>query len=360
MIIQLIIEFAIGLVLLIFLHEFGHFVACKVLGIEVEEFGFGFPPRALTLFERGGTKFTLNWLPFGGFVRPKGEMDPEIKGGLAGASPWKRIVVFLTGPIMNLLTAVLLFVAAYAIMGSLPDRTRVEVAEVSPSMPAAMAGIQPGDILISVGGIQMHSLDAAHNIISSNLGKPLSFVYERDGQFHSVIVVPVSNPKPPPPVAVGISMTYPMVPFNFFKSIPEGFISVYDYGTQLFGSLGQVARGQASAADARTVGIVGMFSLYEYVREGPTTGIPILASVMMFFAIISFSLGFINLLPIPPMDGGKILFALPELIIRRRIPIKYEVWVSSVAFLLLIILMIYINAQDFIHPVTIPTVIPTP
>jgi regulator of sigma E protease len=82
--------------------------------------------------------------------------------------------------------------------------------------------------------------------------------------------------------------------------------------------------------------------------------------VMTFFAIISFSLGFINLLPIPPMDGGKILFALPELIIRRRIPIKYEVWVSSVAFLLLIILMIYINAQDFIHPVTIPTVIPTP
>ena len=94
MTIEFIIEFAIGLILLIFIHEFGHFIACRLLGIEVEEFGFGFPPRALTLFEAGGTKFTLNWLPLGGFVRPKGETDPDIKGGMAAASPLKRIAMF--------------------------------------------------------------------------------------------------------------------------------------------------------------------------------------------------------------------------------------------------------------------------
>ena len=105
MTIQLIIEFIIALAMLIFVHELGHFIICKLLKIEVEEFGFGYPPRALTIFERGGTKFTLNWLPFGGFVRPKGENDPSIAGGMAAASPWKRIAVLLAGPTMNLLTA---------------------------------------------------------------------------------------------------------------------------------------------------------------------------------------------------------------------------------------------------------------
>jgi regulator of sigma E protease len=359
MTIQLIVEFAIGLVLLIFLHEFGHFIACKLLGIEVEEFGFGFPPRALVLFERGGTKFTLNWLPFGGFVKPKGEMDVDVADGLAGASPLKRIGVFIAGPVMNFMTAVLLFIMAYAVIGSLPDRNRVQVDAVVPGSPAAVAGLKSGDILISVGGVQFHSLDSVHNEIYSNLGKPLSFVYERDGKFYSVRITPLTNPGSNG--AVGITMTYPMVPFNIIQSIPEGFISVYDYGNQLVSGLGQLFHGQASAAEARPVGIKGMFDLYTYVREGPTVpGMPKLANVMLFFAIISFSLGFFNMLPIPPMDGAKIVFALPELLIRKRIPIKYEVWISSIAFLLLIILMIYINAQDFIHPVSIPTVIPTP
>lgn len=360
MTIQLIVEFAIGIVLLIFLHEFGHFIACKLLGIQVEEFGFGFPPRALVLFERGGTKFTLNWLPFGGFVRPKGEMDPEVKGGLAGAGPWRRIGVFLAGPVMNLLTAVMLFIMAYAVMGKLPDRNRVQVDSVIQDYPASQAGVRPGDILVSIGGTQVRSAEAARQEIYSNLGKPLTFVYERDGQFKSVIITPLATPDPANG-AIGVAMNYPLVAFNLFKAVPEGFITVYDYGSQLITSLGQIVRGQTSAAEARPVGFKGMFDLYTFVREGPTVpGIPKFANVMIFFAIISFSLGFFNLLPIPPMDGAKILFALPEVIIHKRIPVKYEVWISSVAFLLMILLMIYINAQDFIHPVAIPTIIPTP
>src|SRR4030066_951805 len=136
MTIQLIIEFVIALAILIFIHEFGHFVVCKLLKSEVEEFGFGYPPRALTLFERGGTKFTLNWLPLGGFVRPKGENDPTIPGGMASANPWKRIAVLLAGPTMNLLTAALLFIAIYGIIGSLPDRNTVQVGDIAPNSPA--------------------------------------------------------------------------------------------------------------------------------------------------------------------------------------------------------------------------------
>src|SRR4030065_481442 len=122
MTVQLIIEFALALGILIFIHEFGHFIALKMLKIEVEEFGFGFPPRAFKLFELGGTKFTLNWIPFGGFVRPKGDNYPNSPGGLGAASPWKRIAVFLAGPTMNMLIALIMFVTIYGIIGTLPDR----------------------------------------------------------------------------------------------------------------------------------------------------------------------------------------------------------------------------------------------
>jgi regulator of sigma E protease len=352
--IELIIEFVIGLVLLIFIHEFGHFIACKFLGIEVEEFGFGFPPRAVTLFERGGTKFTLNWLPLGGFVRPKGETDPTIKGGMAAASPLKRIAMFLAGPTMNLLLALVLFFTIYAIIGSIPDRNRVQLVDIVPNSPASIAGLQAGDILVSVGGVDIHSLDSAKPVIAANLDKPLIFIYERNGVTHEVTVTPRANPGSSP--QVGIYMSYPMKAFTILGAIPESFTSLSEYVKELYSIVGQIIKGQSTASQGRVTGIIGMFSMYKYVRETPSTpGVPSIVNVLLFFGSISISLGILNLLPFPPLDGGKIVFALPELIIRRRIPIKYEIWVSSIAFLILILLMIYVNAQDIIHPIITPT-----
>src|SRR4030066_1706814 len=161
MTIQIVIEFVIALAMMIFLHEFGHFIACKLLKIEVEEFGFGLPPRAVKLIELGGTKFTLNWLPFGGFVRPKGEQDPNIPGGLAAANPWKRIAALGRGPTLNLLTAIVLFILISGIIGYLPDRSVVLVGSTLPDLPAASAGLQAGDILVSIGGVQGARDDAA-------------------------------------------------------------------------------------------------------------------------------------------------------------------------------------------------------
>src|SRR5215510_16482804 len=115
----LIFIFAFGGMVII--HEFGHFIAARISGIEVDEFGIGLPtPGALTLFTWKGTRFTLNWLPLGGFVRPKGENDPNIEGGLAAASPWKRLIVLFAGPLMNLLTAVLIYSLIFTRVG-VPD-----------------------------------------------------------------------------------------------------------------------------------------------------------------------------------------------------------------------------------------------
>jgi len=123
----------------------------------------------------------------------------------------------------------------------------------------------------------------------------------------------------------------------------------------LFTMIGQMIQGQSTASEGRLVGIKGMFDLYASVRESAgTPGAPTIVNVMLFFASISISLGLMNLLPIPALDGGRIVFALPEIIIHRRIPPKYEVWVNFISFALLILLMIFINLQDFIHPITTP------
>ena len=350
---QLIIEFIIALGALIFIHEFGHFIVCKLLKIEVEEFGFGIPPRALTLFERGGTKFTLNWLPLGGFVRPKGENDPTIPGSFASHKPWKRIAVFLAGPTMNLLTALILFVSIYGIIGSLPDRNRVQLVDVAPNSPASEAGLVAGDILVNVGGTDIHSLDAVRAVIYANLGKPLDLTYERDGATHEITVTPLTNPGTSG--AVGIYMSYPMMPFTLSAAIPEGFTSLYEYCKELFSMLGRVIQGQANPSEGRLIGLKGMFDLYSSVRDtAGAPGVPQIVNVMVFIASISISLGLMNLLPIPALDGGRILFVLPELIIHRRIPQKYEMVVNFVSFALLILLMLFINLQDFIHPITSP------
>jgi len=153
---------------------------------------------------------------------------------------------------------------------------------------------------------------------------------------------------------VGIYMNYPMKPFTLWGAVPESFTSLYDYMKELFGAIGGMIRGQSSAATGtRLVGIKGMFDMYASVRESVVPGVPTIVNVFLFFASISISLGLLNLLPIPALDGGRIAFTLPEIIIRKRIPPKYEMWVNFISFALLILLMLIINAQDFIHPVSI-------
>mgnify|MGYP001140589820 CR=1 FL=1 len=229
--IQTILEFVLALASLILIHELGHFVACLILKIPVEEFGFGFPPRAITLFTIRGIKFSLNWLPFGGFVRPKGETDPEIPDGLAAANPWKRIGVFIAGPAMNLMAAVILYIAIYASLNYLPDRTRVELLDVVENSPAAQAGLQAGDIVVQVGDEPIKTTRQLRTIIYSNLGTPLQVSYERDGIVTETTVTPLADPGESG--AVGVYMSSAIKPFNLFAAIPEGFVSTYEYSRHL-------------------------------------------------------------------------------------------------------------------------------
>ncbi len=332
-------QFIGGLAILIFIHELGHFVAARIVHVEVEEFGIGFPPRMVRLFTAGGTLFSLNWLPLGGFVRLKGENDPSEPGGLAAANPFARLFVLFAGPFMNIMLGIGLAIILFYNLGE-PIPNQVQVQGVSANSPAEAAGLNIGDLLLTVNDAPVQSVDDLQSLIYSNLGKPIELTYQRGEQVNTITLVP--RDPPPQDGAIGILMGNPSQPTTWSRAIPNGFSLAYRYTRAVLVMPVRLFSGEATP-DERPLGYKGMFDVYQEIQNP-----------MWFFMIISMSLGIFNLFPIPALDGGRILFTLPEILIKRRIPPQYENIIHLVGFALLIILLIYINVQDFINPVQIP------
>lgn len=348
-----ILQFAGALAALIFIHELGHFIAARLLKIEVEEFGLGLPPRLLTLFTVGGTRFTLNSIPLGGFVRPKGENDPNIPGGLAAASPWVRLGVLVAGPIANLLIGVLLYAVIFSKIG-FPVLDQVQIIEVMPNSPAEQAGLRPGDLILKVNDQEIKSTRSLSENIYSHLDEPIQLTYSRQGQQVTVTLVPRSQP-PEGEGAIGIVMSNPTRKVNVLTAIPTGVVAVYHHSREILTFPIRMIQGQISPQEGRLVGLKGMFDLYQNIQESqPPPNVPQEINILGFFATITISLGLLNLLPIPALDGGRIMFALPEIVLRRRIPPQYENAINLVSFALLLMLLLFINLQDFVNPLTLP------
>ena len=351
--IQTILEFVAALAILIILHELGHFVSAKLLKIEVEEFGIGYPPRALTLFTAGGTRFSLNWLPFGGFCRMKGENDPDVPGGFATSNPWKRIAVLISGPLMNLLAAVILYTVIVSVIG-VQQLDQVEIKEVAPASPAANAGLLAGDIIVKLNETTIDSTEALSQAVAQTVGQEISLYIQRGEDYLTVSLVPRENP-PEGQGAMGIIMGNPVRPVGLLSALPSGVRATYEHGKALLQFVGQLVTGKTAPEEARLVGFKGMYDIYSETRESePVAGIPSVVNALAFFTSITISLGLLNLLPVPALDGGRILFALPEILFRKRIPPQYENVINLVGFALLLLLLVYINLQDFINPVTVP------
>ena len=349
-----ILEFVIALGVLIFLHELGHFLFAKLFKIEVEEFGFGFPPRMLRLFKIRETEFTLNWIPFGAFVRPKGENDPAVPGGMAAATPVQRLFILLGGPLMNLATGVLLFSLVYSLAGA-PDLSVVQVVSVNPNSPAQAAGLLPGDEFLTVNGKPVTSSQALSAEIYANLDKDIPFTVRRGGETITTHAVPRSKP-PEGEGAIGIIMTSPVKPVTWGQALPLALRDTYQQARTLLATPIMLIRGQVPADQARLVGPKGMYDIYSLVRsedQADATTTPNAAPIrtLSLLATISIALGITNLLPIPALDGGRILFVLPELIFRKRVPARYENMIHLIGFATLIVLMLIITAQDIINPI---------
>ncbi|MEJ2412300.1 MAG: M50 family metallopeptidase [Anaerolineales bacterium] len=347
-----ILQFIGVLASMIILHEVGHFLACRIFGVKVEEFGIGFPPRITRLFTMRGTEYTLNWIPLGGFVKPLGEAQPEVEGGLAASKPWVRIGVYIAGPLMNLLVAVILYSVIFSRLG-VPDTSVIQIQDVVSNSPAAEAGLLPGDTVLSVNGQEPDSYDALRSEIYANLGENVTISYQRDGQVDQVSLIPRANP-PEGEGAIGILMTSPVKELNWFQALPLAAAATTEHSIAVMKLPGQLIRGSADAA-GRPVGYKGMYDIYAGAKEGQLVpGTPADINVLLFLVSITVSLGVLNLLPIPALDGGRILFVLPELIIGRRVSQQVQNVINAIGFISVILLLIYFNILDFTSPVQLP------
>lgn len=354
----------------VFIHEFGHFIVARLCGVEVEEFGFGLPPRILTMFHWKGTDFTLNWLPLGGFVRPKGENDPNVAGGLAAASPWTRLAVLFAGPTMNLLLGVVVFSLLFFQMG-VPDYTQIQIGEVLPNSPAAQAGIQPNDIIKSVNGTPITDPNKLHDLVYANLDKQMDFTVLRGNQALTLTAKPLSS-RSQNEGALGITMGPALThPGSTFQSLEYGGLAVYEQVRALVLLPAQMIRGQASSQDSRFIGLKGIYDLFDQAvsrdvqSRAPTTPPPSSSAsapassqeptyfTLQLIGILTIMLGVLNLFPFPALDGGRILFVLPELVVRRRVPPQFENTVNAIGMALLLAFMVYINVMDFVNPAVI-------
>ncbi len=351
-----ILQFIIVLGFLMVCHELGHFLVARFFKVEIEEFGIGIPPRIIGK-KFGGVIFSLNAIPFGAFVRPKGENDPKVPGGLASASPWVRLAVLFGGPIMNLLVGFIVFVILFARVG-MPDTKVVEIMDIAPSSPAESAGMLAGDTVVSVNGIAITSADQIQTLIQGQKGSPVTMVLLRNGQNVTISVTPrVSPPEGEGPV--GFVMGNPFHPIPWYEAIPTAGSAMFEQAKQLILLPGRLIQGTIPSDQARVIGPKGIFDIYQAAKssdakaESSPVSLPPV-SVLSFIGTISVALGLTNLLPIPALDGGRIIFIIPELLFRKRVPAKYENIVHSVGMLSLLAFMVFITIQDFINPIKLP------
>lgn len=360
-----VIIFIIILAILIIVHEYGHFIVAKKGGIRVDEFGLGYPPHAKTLFRRKGTDFTLNWLPFGGFVKIFGENpDDESLSGIHKNSafvnkskPLQAAVLF-AGPFMNFLFAwfiilVTLFVGLpTSIDSSMSERfisnQKIIVVDVSPNSPAQLAGLAPGDIVKSVemkgNNFEIKDNNILRELVIANPNETFNLTYSRENQDQNVQLKPAANAEGQ--VLLGVALeNYGIYKPNFPNAVIDSFkftgVMIANISVALWSLVKGIFVGGADISSLTgPIGIVGL------VGDASKMGF---AYLMTFTAMISINLGIINLIPFPALDGGRLLFLLIEKIKGGRVSYRVLNLINFIGFSALIILMLFISYKDIVR-----------
>ncbi len=342
--------FALILTPIIFVHELGHFLAARFFRIRVEEFGLGFPPRAVKLFERNGTVYSLNWIPLGGFVRPAGEDDPSVPGGLAAASKVARFVTLSAGAGANFLLALFVFWIAYMIGPS-----AVAVDNVQQGSPAMQAGLMAGDLILEVNGQVVESSAILVAAVNEFAGENIELLVQRGDEVFNVYLVPRRpgeyDPQTEGPMGIGLG-------YGSSDRLARGPLASLTSSVRAIGEIIYLTvraplmliEGEITAEQARPVGPVGISQIAGQTAQY-TAATGDWFQLLRITAFISVALGFTNLLPIPALDGGRILFVLIEAVRGRRIEPEREGLVHLVGMLFLLGLMFLLIINDISNPI---------
>ncbi|MFC1686353.1 RIP metalloprotease RseP [Patescibacteria group bacterium] len=363
MIILAIITFILVFGLLIFVHELGHFLVAKKMGVKVEEFGFGYPPRIFGI-KRGETIYSLNWIPLGGFVKMLGQDDFDVKGNLKKSgernfnnkSIYKRALIMIAGVVMNFILAWVLIVIGFGVgMPTLTDgvdrfkgaeiKTNILVMEVSKNSPAEQAEMKISDIIRKTNGKEITSKVELQDFTKKNQGKEVSIEIERKGDRHILETTLRKNPaENQGALGIGVEESS-VVKYPWYKAIWIGtketvyliglvVVALYGFFKEIFVSL------HISDQAAGPVGIAKMSGSVAQLGW---------IYLLQFVALLSINLGIINILPFPALDGGRLLFLGIEKVRRKPISLRIENIVHLIGFGLIIILLIAVTYKDILR-----------
>ncbi len=326
---------------LIIAHELGHFITAKATGCWVEEFGIGFPPR-LYGKKFGDTIYSINWIPFGGFNKISGEVDPAAPRALAARKYWVRALVLSGGILMNLILPFLLMTIAYMVPHDVV-KGRVEVQEVTANSPAELAGIKIGDTILTVNNIPIDSVGALSREIQLNLGAEVTLdIQHADTTTETVKAIPRWKP-PEGDGSLGITsqtmdaaITSESLPF--WRAIPEGASSVWETLILYKNGIIETVIGAMPFTPAGPVGIVQVTGEVAHAGVSP---------VLELTAFISIAIAITQIIPFPALDGSHLLFILIEWIRRgKRVSPKIQNIIHSTGFIVLLAFMLLITYQD--------------
>jgi len=369
-----IIIFIAILLILVLVHEFGHFYSAKKFGIRVDEFGFGFPPKLFS-WKRGETVYSFNLLPIGGFVKIFGENPddentngPDRERSFVNKAKWKQAIVLFAGVFMNFMLAWFLF--SFGLMSGFPtsvnstiqenelENVNLVVTSVAPESPAQLAGLKPGDAIVLVAiqptelgeeteNLEIINPESLKSFIVAHPNKEIEIGYIRgknnsNSNIKFVIVTPVASSVDGKPM-IGISMDeIGIAKLPIFKAFWRGLtltLSVTkETAVGLYTLIIEGIKGQGSMASI--TGPVGMVGI---VGDAYDFGFTYL---MSFAAIISINLAIINLLPFPALDGGRLFFLLIEKIKGSRMNPKFANMANMIGFVILILLMVLVTYHD--------------
>ena len=342
---------AIVLGILVFVHELGHFILAKKLGVGILKFSLGFGPKLIGK-KIGETEYQIAVFPLGGFVKPLGE-DPqeEIKEedrhrSLWAQPIWKRALIIGAGPFFNFFLAAVLF-SSINLFG-IPYYPS-KIGEVSPGLPAEQAGLKKGDVVLSIDGEELKKWDDLSKIIRNSKGKDLLLKVKRDGETLEIKVIPK-----------------PSTQKNLFgEEVPVFIIGIAPFDeivVQKVGPFEAVGKGLSQTWFGIKLTVVGIIKLIQRVIPAKTIGGPILIaqlageqakrgllSLALFMAILSINLGVINLFPIPVLDGGHFLFLGLEAILRKPLNIKKMEIAQQIGLIFIILLMLFAFYNDVIR-----------
>ncbi len=346
------LPFVIVLGLLIFVHEVGHFLAAKLFRVKVERFSFGLGPRLVGV-KVGETDYRISAIPLGGYVKMTGEgleeeVPPEEQHrSFTHKAVWQRMVIVFSGPLFNVLFALWVFIFGFLLVGQAVVTS--EIGEVRPGYPAEQAGLRSGDKILEIDGKPIAGWKELPEIIRKSAGKRLSVVFSRDGKRYVTSVTPVSS----------------TVKNIFGEAVQEAVIGITPSGKfyiQKLGWAGAVRSGLVQTWGIAKLTVVSLIKLVERKLPLTTLGGPIFiaqlageqaqegwVNLLFFSALLSINLAILNLLPIPILDGGHLVFFIIEAVLGKPLSLKKREIAQQVGMVILVMLMVFVFYNDILR-----------